>query len=72
MIIKELNLLIATHILQGHKCNAHNQPLHTVTVTVFLFFLSSLTSPKTIKLFIHNIFGFFSLKKYKHYYMGVP
>lgn len=22
MIIKELNLLIATHILQGHKCNA--------------------------------------------------
>lgn len=28
IIIKELNLLIATHILQGHKCNASNQPLH--------------------------------------------
>lgn len=34
-MIKDLNLLIATHILQGHKCNASKLPLHILSLCVF-------------------------------------
>lgn len=34
--MKELNLLMVTLILQGHKkCNANSQPSHMLTLTVF-------------------------------------
>lgn len=34
--MKELNLLMVTLILQGHKkCSANNQPSHMFTLTVF-------------------------------------
>lgn len=55
--MKELNLLMVTLILQGHKkCNANSQPSHMFTLTVF-----SLLIDKKIKplLFIHNILATF-------------
>lgn len=47
-MIKELNLLIAILILQGHMCNANNQSLHIFTVTVFFLLVLHLQNNNAV------------------------
>lgn len=57
--MKELNLLMVTLILQGHKkCSANNQPSHMFTLTVFSLLIDKKNKPLP---FIHNILATFYL-----------